>query len=574
MRCAIYTRKSTEEGLDQDFNSLDAQFEACGAYIASQKHEGWKQIKNRYDDGGKSGGTLERPALHKLLADIDAGLVDMIVVYKIDRLTRSLADFAKLIERLKAANCSFVSVTQAFNTSSSMGRLTLNVLLSFAQFEREVTAERIRDKIAASKKKGMWMGGNTPLGYDHINTSQKRGLEINPQEAMAVQKLFNLYDHLGCLSKTADEAQRLDIHSKRRTTKAGRTSGGQIMTHGQIHHILVNPIYCGKIRHKDAIYDGQHSAIIEDALWQRVQDKLKSASARKRGQSAIPTSSWLTGKITDETGDRLTPTHTKKNGRPLYYMISNRLVSGGKDPTGWRLPRKPLEDALKGAIVDHLAQAAQQQLIIRYPDAAQANILQEAINDLCRKVQSASPNIIRDLFCSAQISKGKIAIILNQDYLAKTLLNWGNTIVQPKPDNTLHSNRNTISAKDLHSNLCSFTTAFQLRRRGVESKIIIGDQLSSPDPKLQYMLQRVHHWLQALKSGIQITALAQSENVSDAYIRLRLPLAFLSPKIQRTIIDATQPPEYSIKYFIRAKIPYDWEEQETLFIKPYAGGKA
>ena len=234
LRCAIYTRKSSEEGLDQDFNSLDAQFEACAAFIASQKAEGWRLVAERYDDGGISGGTLERPAIQRLMGDVDAGRIDMIVVYKIDRLTRSLADFARLVDRLDAANCSFVSVTQAFNTSTSMGRLTLNVLLSFAQFEREVTSERIRDKIAASKKKGMWMGGVTPLGYDVARQDNQRGLVINTGEAEHVRTIFTLYDEHECLATVARKAKDRGIRSKRRAFKSGVRWGGAVLSHNTL----------------------------------------------------------------------------------------------------------------------------------------------------------------------------------------------------------------------------------------------------------------------------------------------------------------------------------------------------
>ncbi len=252
-RCAIYTRKSSDEGLDQDFNSLDAQREASEAYIASQRHEGWHALKTLYDDGGVSGGTLERPGLQRLLTDIDRGRIDMVVVYKIDRLTRSLADFAKLLERLDAASCSFVSVTQAFNTSSSMGRLTLNVLLSFAQFEREVTAERIRDEIAASKRKGLWMGGLAPLGYDPHPDKTKRSLVINEAEAQTVRALFQLYLEQGGLNATKLAADTRGLRSKVRRRRDGTTSGGTLFSRGQIHHILSNPIYRGMIQHKDKI---------------------------------------------------------------------------------------------------------------------------------------------------------------------------------------------------------------------------------------------------------------------------------------------------------------------------------
>ncbi len=256
IRCAIYTRKSSDNGLEQSFNSLDAQFEACSAYIVSQKQEGWVLARDRFDDGGLSGGTLERPALKQLLTEIDAGRISMVVVYKIDRLTRSLTDFARLVERFDAAGCSFVSVTQAFNTASSMGRLTLNVLLSFAQFEREVTAERIRDKIAASKKKGLWMGGVPPLGYDPHPDSNLRMLVVNVKEAQTVQTLFELYDQYGSLACVEREADRLGLRSKRHFFRSGRIQGGSHLSRGQIHKLLLNPVYLGKIRHKDKIWPG------------------------------------------------------------------------------------------------------------------------------------------------------------------------------------------------------------------------------------------------------------------------------------------------------------------------------
>ena len=262
IRCAIYTRKSSDEGLGQAFNSLDAQHEACAAYVASQRHEGWKLIPDRFDDGGLSGGTLERPALQRLLAEIDAGRIGMVVVYKIDRLTRSLVDFGRLVERLDAKGCSFVSVTQAFNTATSMGRLTLNVLLSFAQFEREVTAERIRDKIAASKKKGLWMGGALPLGYDRHPDPQRRELVVNPVEAKVVDMLFRLYAGLGAMRLVEIEAERRGLRPKTLVSRTGRVRGGSPFARGQLHHLLTNPVYIGRIRHKEQTYAGQHSAII------------------------------------------------------------------------------------------------------------------------------------------------------------------------------------------------------------------------------------------------------------------------------------------------------------------------
>ena len=253
IRCAIYTRKSAEEGLEQEFNSLDAQREACAAYVASQKAEGWVLLPTVYEDAGLSGGTLERPGLQRLLADIDAGLVDQIVVYKVDRLTRSLSDFAKLVERLEAAGAVFVSVTQSFNTATSMGRLTLHMLLSFAQFEREVTAERIRDKVAASKRKGLWMGGRVPLGYE----KDGRTLRINEAEAETVRTLYALYRKHETLRQVKAEADRLRLRTKQRFTADGTRTGGLPFRRGHLHCLLTNPLYAGRIRHQRRVYEGQ-----------------------------------------------------------------------------------------------------------------------------------------------------------------------------------------------------------------------------------------------------------------------------------------------------------------------------
>ena len=275
-RAAIYTRKSTEAGLEQDFNSLDAQREACAAFVKSQVQEGWQLHSQRYDDGGLSGATLERPALQRLLADIEAGRIDIVVVYKVDRLTRSLTDFAKLVELFDSHGVSFVSVTQQFNTTSSMGRLTLNVLLSFAQFEREVTAERIRDKIAASKAKGIWMGGPVPLGYD----LGERELLVNPTEAELVREIFELYLEKGSVRALKAELDRRGMRSKVRHQRNGRVTGGGPFSRGHLYCLLASPIYIGKLPHKGKLHDGKHDAIISAGLWERVQGQLRD---NKRG---------------------------------------------------------------------------------------------------------------------------------------------------------------------------------------------------------------------------------------------------------------------------------------------------
>src|SRR5690606_12585795 len=280
LRCAIYTRKSSEEGLDMEFNSLDAQREACEAYIASQRAEGWVALRDRYDDGGFSGGTLVRPALVQLIADIEAGLIDVVVVYKIDRLSRALMDFSKLVEIFDRHGVTFVSVTQSFNTTTSMGRLTLNILLSFAQFEREVIGERVRDKIAASKKKGMWMGGNPSLGYD----IQHRQLVPNKSEAKIVNYSFERYLALSNLIRLKQEWDRDGIVSKVLTYKAGRTVGGKSFSRGALYALLSNPICIGQIRHKNKTYEGQHDGIISMDLWVAVQERLKQQASVYKGQ--------------------------------------------------------------------------------------------------------------------------------------------------------------------------------------------------------------------------------------------------------------------------------------------------
>ena len=335
LRCAIYTRKSTEDGLDQDFNSLDAQREACEAYIASQAGEGWRLIKTRYDDGAYSGGTMERPALRRLLADIDAGKVDTVVVYKVDRLTRSLADFARIVELFDANDVSFVSITQQFNTTTSMGRLTLNMLLSFAQFEREVTGERIRDKIAASKRKGMWMGGVVPLGYDVFD----RKLIVNETEAETVRTLFRLYRQHANVRLVKEEADRRGLRTKLRRPNNGRRNGGEPFTRGHIYKLLANPIYVGEIVHKGERHGGEHEAIIDRETWDAVQKQLKRNAVVRHINSNAKAPSLLAGMLFDEDGIRMVTSHASKAGRRYRYYVSKPAT--GKSPdadTGWRLP--------------------------------------------------------------------------------------------------------------------------------------------------------------------------------------------------------------------------------------------
>jgi site-specific DNA recombinase len=312
----VYTRKSSEEGLEQSFNSLDAQREACSAYILSQASEGWCEVADKYDDGGLSGGTLERPALQRLLADVAAGRVDIFVVYKVDRLTRSLLDFAKLVEAFDKANTSFVSVTQSFNTTTSMGRLTLNMLLSFAQFEREVTAERIRDKIAASKARGMWMGGIPPLGYE----PDGRSLKIVDEHAVITRTVFTRYLALGNVRRLAESLERDGVLSPARTTRSGKTIGGVPFTRGQLYLMLKCRTYIGEIAHKDQVYPGLHDAIIERGTWDAVQAMLAANLQGSREGPRGTEASLLAGKICDDTGVPLVATHAVARGRRVLSV--------------------------------------------------------------------------------------------------------------------------------------------------------------------------------------------------------------------------------------------------------------
>ncbi|MEX6726066.1 recombinase family protein [Parapedomonas caeni] len=337
LRCAVYTRKSTEEGLEMEFNSLDAQREACEAYIASQKSEGWVELADRYDDGGFSGGTLDRPALKRLLADIEDGRIDVVVVYKIDRLSRSLMDFAKLVEVFDRGGVTFVSVTQSFNTTTSMGRLTLNILLSFAQFEREVIGERIRDKIAASRKRGMWMGGFVPLGYE----VRDRKLVINDAEAATVRMIFERFVEVGSATALA----------RALAAEGVRTRRGRLVDKGFLYKLLNNRVYIGDAVHKGTAYPGEHEAIITRPLWDKVHGILRESPRVRAGRTRAATPALLKGLIFGPTGCAMTPTHTRRGDKLYRYYVSQSVLKRGADacPVG-RVPAAEIE----GAVVDQL----------------------------------------------------------------------------------------------------------------------------------------------------------------------------------------------------------------------------
>ena len=349
VRCAIYTRKSSEEGLEQEFNSLDAQREACEAYIRSQKSAGWVALPEIYNDGGISGGTMDRPALQRLLSDIGAGRVDTVVVYKVDRLTRALRDFAKIVDAFDAKGVSFVSVTQQFNTTTSMGRLTLNMLLSFAQFEREVTGERIRDTIAASKQKGMWMGGLPPLGYDVAD----RKLVVNATEADTVRHIYRRYTELKSVHALKLELDASGIVSKARQNRKGRPTGRLPIAVGALYHILQNPLYRGEIVHKGKAYPGQHDAIIDSSLWTEVQTILADNRVERVARSKAREPSLLAGLVFDANGERMSPTHAVKKGTRYRYYVSQSLIKRGQAMASDAACRVPAAD-LEGLVEDRI----------------------------------------------------------------------------------------------------------------------------------------------------------------------------------------------------------------------------
>ena len=536
IRCAIYTRKSSEDGLEQDFNSLDAQWEACEAYVASQKHEGWELLPDHFDDGGISGGHLDRPALQRLMQAVDEKRVDQIVVYKIDRLTRSLADFAKLVDRLDAAGASFVSVTQAFNTATSMGRLTLNMLLSFAQFEREVTAERIRDKIAASKRKGLWMGGNVPLGYQ----SDGRTLKIDENEAATIRALYDLYLQCGSIREVKEQAEALGLRSRLRTRTDGRISGGKPFDRGHIDHILSNPIYAGRIRHKRQVYEGQHPAIVELTVWEAVQRLLAEGSARTRGTKQKASRSPLAGKLFDETGDRLTPSHSKKNGKRLRYYISRRLVTdrSRKHPGAWRLPAEQVEGLLVDLVRTHLAR----------PDAATRMIGDLPASEITTTARTLG-NLKNPLDCLALVERadlrpGSLALRLSHQAIAG--------LAGFAPDR-------------IHPNELTLDVPFRMRRRVVELKLYLGDAPPEVDRILVQNIVKARCWLALIIEGKTFAEIAETEGTSRRRVQDVIDLAFLAPDILDAIASGEQPDGLTTDYLIKSGFPAIWSEQRRQF---------
>ncbi|MBS1154599.1 MAG: hin1 [Proteobacteria bacterium] len=549
LNCAIYTRKSSEEGLEQDFNSLHAQREACAAFILSQKAEGWHALSEAYDDGGYSGGNLERPALHCLMQDIAAGKVKIIVVYKVDRLTRSLTDFAKLVEQFDARGVSFVSVTQQFNTTSSMGRLTLNVLLSFAQFEREVTGERIRDKIAASKQKGMWMGGIVPIGY----RSHERTLVIDEPQAETIRCIYDLYLEHGCVRQLKTDLDARGWVTPVRKYGENGTQGGRPFSRGHLYRILTNPIYLGQIAHKDLRYEGLHPAIIDQTRWDRVQAALALNRQGNRDRASDKARSLLAGRVFDQNDERLIPTHACKGSRRYRYYISQCLIGTVKseaangDSTGLRIPAQELEGVVKQILIGYLNDPPRILADLGQPDAdtcqaaiRRANQLRDTLTQGSSREQIA---ILEALIERVTVSRDQLAVKVNPSALVG----------------------DASAGTDI-----TLTLPVRFRRCGFGIRLIIptqqGTQSGAIDVRLVNFVRRGIGWFRRMVTeGIGPSVIAQSEQLSPPLVQQMIYVAFLAPDIVTAIESGTQPATLTAHTLFKAlPLPACWEEQRRL----------
>ena len=548
-RCAIYTRKSSEEGLDQNFNSLHAQRQACEAFVKSQVGEGWRLIRTAYDDGGFSGATIDRPGLKGLLSHIKEKRIDVVVVYKVDRLTRSLADFAKIVEIFDAHGVSFVAVTQQFNTTTSMGRLTLNVLLSFAQFEREVTGERIRDKIAASKQKGMWMGGTPPLGYD----LRDRRLVVNKAGAETVRLIFKLYLELKTLRRVREELDRRSIVSKQWVSRQNVRHGGFSFGRGALYHLLANAIYVGAIRHRSVAYPGQHEAIIKRATWQRVQEMLSQKAAHPRGRTTRKSTGLLMGRLFDESGEPLYSCWAKKGQRRYRYLVSKRLVGGSSKPDdrGWRLPAERMERAVVAGIRRIVSDRGALASTLKACGFAAAELKQaiEAFDAQVKSLEQVETTENTDtLIERVELRRDGMQITLNLRGL-------------------LPADRFPAGGADLRM---TRLVPLQMRRRGVETRLVLpGEALATPrtDPALLRALARGHQWFGELaaETATSTSEIATREGLSDSYVRHMVPLALLAPAIVESICAGRQGVCLSAERLkVLAGVPIEWDAQRRL----------
>jgi len=557
-RCAIYTRKSSEEGLEQSFNSLDAQREACAAFITSQKREGWRILPAAYDDGGYSGGTLDRPALKQLLADVEAHKIDTIVVYKVDRLSRSLLDFAKIVETLDAHGVAFVSVTQQFNTTSSMGRLTLNILLSFAQFEREVTGERIRDKIAASKRKGMWMGGYAPLGYD----CQNGKLVVNPEGAERVRLIFRLYLELGSVRSLRDRLIEMQVRSKLFISKLGRHFGGVYYSRGALYELLKNPIYIGEIHHRGQKYRGEHEGIVPRDLWDKVQAQLRSSHQGRRAGLEAGGTALLTGLLRDEQGKKFTPSHTLKRGRRYRYYFCQSTKNNQTSPV--RLPARDIEILILRRLQEFLSSSIQVVDQIGNPDDPPAVVekLIGAANHLSMQLTLLPPQeqrtVLTRILRRVAIRPNRVELQASRLSIRRLLTGEG----QP-----LSNDNSPLESSGDKMETLVLDIAAEVKRRGLAVRIVVpsgpastvASGISGP---LVKALARAHDWSQRLlnRSAASPADIAKQLGINHRYVDRILPCAFLAPDIVEAILAGRQPMDLSVDKITR-NLPLSWVEQ-------------
>jgi site-specific DNA recombinase len=494
----------------------------------------------------------ERPALQRLMQDMRDGHVDQIIVYKIDRLTRSLADFSKIVDVLDAAGASFVSVTQSFNTATSMGRLTLNMLLSFAQFEREVTAERIRDKIAASKRKGLWMGGNVPLGYD----PDGRTLKINEVDARIICTIYDLYKEHRNIRIVKIEADKRGLKTAIRTLSSGRLKGGTAFSFGHIYYILCNPIYAGRIRHKTKVWPGQHPALIDPANWDALQEQLKAGAVMSRSGKGRNLDgpkkqvSLLAGKVFDETGDRLTPSHTKTGkGRRLRYYVSHRLIrsAGPKDPSGWRLPAPELETLVAGLVRKHLRVPAVQTNIVSLASTEEIALIAKQMTELAKgesRTEDETTKVLLGLIEHVHVRQGRIQISIATKAIAEHL---------------------TVDVTRISDEHLSFQSDFRHRKRGVETKLTLADATGPRDETLFKNIALAHRYFDMIRSGKTYTEIAEAEGASKRRVQHLVELAFLAPDIVRDVWEGGQPVGLTSHWLKSHAFSPVWTAQRDLF---------
>src|SRR5205807_9468580 len=505
-RCSIYTRKSTEHNLDLEFNSLDAQREACEAYIKSQAHEGWRLIPDHFDDGAFSGASLDRPALQQLLAEVRAGKINTILVYKVDRLTRSLADFAKLVELFDQYGVSFVSITQSFNTTSSMGRLTLNVLLSFAQFEREVIGERVRDKIAASKRKGIWIGGPVPHGYRCID----KKLVVLPQEAETVRAIFTQYLELGSMGALIEDLDRRGIKTKANGRTDGRQRGGIRFGVGSLAHLLKNRFYIGEVVYRGEAHRGEHAPILDRDLFEAVQAKLTANTVarqvRLKGSPAI-----LTGRIFDDRGNRMSPSHSNKLGVRYRYYVSHAILQQRKDEAGSvaRVPAPEIENLVLNGVRTHLASIGEVDQIA----IADRDLIERYVDSVIVKPQALDVRLVLRSEAPAQTAEPSI-----NESEARQIATTTITLAWTAP--------NFAAVKGI-VHAPSAKPAMKPESRNA----------------LLTAISKARRWIDDIRLGrtASFAEIAEREAQGERHIRLLAPLAFVSPRIIAALVDGTAP---------------------------------